>query len=123
MKSLKKSFKNIVNQQENTTKLLPITDFCRILPTPVCKNNLLCMRHERTCHVFKGFIGKCEVCGERFTASKLIWNAVKLWNDQCCIQSHQSYFEKDVQFPLSKEQVDIVALRISYDGVFFKTSK
>jgi len=66
------SFKNIVNQQKNTTKILPITDFCRILPTPVCKNNLLCMRHERTCHVFKGFIGKCKVCGERFTTSKLI---------------------------------------------------
>jgi hypothetical protein len=47
------SFKNIVNQQENTTKILPIMNFCRILPTPVCNNNLLCMRHVRTCHVFK----------------------------------------------------------------------
>jgi hypothetical protein len=27
----------------------------RILPTPVCRNNLLRMRNERTCHVFKGF--------------------------------------------------------------------
>jgi hypothetical protein len=28
------------------------------------------MRHERTCHVFKGFIGKCVVCGEKFTTNK-----------------------------------------------------
>ena len=39
---------------------------CRILPTSVCRNNLLRMRHERTCHVFKGFVGKCAVCGEKF---------------------------------------------------------
>jgi len=47
------------------------------------------MRHERTCHVFKGFVGKCEVCGERFTTNKLIWNTVKLWNDQCSVKSCQ----------------------------------
>jgi hypothetical protein len=87
----------------------------RILPTPVCRNNLLCMRHERTCHVFKGFVGKCAVCGEKFTTSKLIWNAVKLWNGICSPNNCQSYFESDVIFPLSKEQIDIVALRISYD--------
>jgi hypothetical protein len=51
---------------------------CRILPTPVCRNNLLCMRHERTCHVFIGFVRKCAVCGEKLTTSKLVWNAVKL---------------------------------------------
>jgi hypothetical protein len=33
---------------------------CKILPTPVCRNNLLCMRHERTCHVFKGFVGNVQ---------------------------------------------------------------
>jgi hypothetical protein len=91
----------------------------RILPTPVCKNNLLCMRHERTCHVFKGFVGKCAVCGERFTTSKLIWNTIKLWNDQCSVKSCQPYFENDIIFPLSKEQVDILALRISYDMEYF----
>jgi hypothetical protein len=48
---------------------------CRILPSPVCRNNLLHMRHERTCHVFKGFVGICAVCGEKFTTNKLIWNA------------------------------------------------
>jgi hypothetical protein len=69
---------------------------CRILPTPVCWSNLPCMRHERTCHVFKGFVGKCAVCGEKFTTSKLIWNAIKLWNDQCSVKNCQSYFESDV---------------------------
>jgi ArsR family metal-binding transcriptional regulator len=73
------------------------------------------MRHERSCHVFKGFVGKCTVCGERFATSKLLWNTIKLWNDQCSVKSCQPYFENDVIFPLSKEQVDIVALRISYD--------
>jgi hypothetical protein len=78
------------------------------------------MRHERSCHVFKCFVGKCTVCGERFTTtSKLLWNAIKLWNDQCSVKSCQPYFENDVMFPLSKEQVDIVALRISYDMEYF----
>ncbi len=77
------------------------------------------MRHERTCHVFKGFVGKCAVCGEKFTTSKLIWNAIKLWNDQCSVNICQPYFESDVLFPLSKEQIDIVALRISYDMEYF----
>jgi hypothetical protein len=45
-------------------------DFCRLIPTPVCTKNLMQMRHERTCHVFKGFIGKCVVCGEKFTTNK-----------------------------------------------------
>jgi hypothetical protein len=77
------------------------------------------MRHERSCHVFKDFLGKCTVCGERFTTSKLSWNAIKLWNDQCSVKSCQPYFEKDVIFPLSKKQVDIFALRISYDMEYF----
>jgi len=77
------------------------------------------MRHERTCHVFKGFVGKCVVCGERFTTSKLIWNAIKLWNDQCSINSCQQYFENDVIFLLSKKKFDIVTLRISYDMEYF----
>jgi hypothetical protein len=92
---------------------------CRILPTAVCRNNLLRMRHERTCHVFKGFVGKYAVCGEKFTTSKLIWNAIKLWNDQCSVNNCQSYFESDVIFLLSKEQIDIVALRISYVMEYF----
>jgi hypothetical protein len=61
---------------------------CRILPTPVCRNNLLRMRHERSC--LKGFVGKCAVCGEKFTTSKLKWNAIKLWNDQCSVNNCQS---------------------------------
>ena len=65
------------------------------------------------------FVGKCAVCGERFTSSKLFWNAIKLWNDQCSVNSCQPYFENDVIFPLSKEQVDIVTLRISYDMEYF----
>jgi hypothetical protein len=99
-------------------KIGPVTcskKVCRILPTPVCSNNLLCMRHERACHVFKGLVGKCAVCGEKFTTNKLIWNAIKLWNDQCSVSMCQQYFENDVIFPLCKEQIDIVALRISYD--------
>jgi hypothetical protein len=38
-------------------KIGPVTcckKVCRILPTPVCRNILLCMRHERTCHLFNG---------------------------------------------------------------------
>ena len=109
----------IIVEQGQTSTVTCSKKLCRILPTPVCKNNLLQMRHERTCHVFKGFVGKCAVCGEKFTTSKLIWNAVKLWNDQCSVNICQSYFESDVIFPLSKEQIDIVALRISYDMEYF----
>ena len=54
------------------------------------------MRHERICHVFKGFVRKCAVCGENVTTSKLIWNAIKLWNDQCSVNSCQPYFEDEI---------------------------
>ena len=77
---------------ETSLTISPVTcckKVCRVLPTPVCRNNLLRMRHERTCHVFKGFVGKCAVCGEKFTTSKLIWNAIKLWNDQCSVNNCQ----------------------------------
>jgi hypothetical protein len=68
---------------------------------------------------FKGFVRKCADCGEKFTTSKLIWNTVKLWNDKCSANNCQSYFENNVIFPLSKEQIDIVTLRISYDMEYF----
>jgi hypothetical protein len=92
-----------------------VEDFCQIIPTPVCTKNLMQMRHERTCHVFKGFIGKCAVCGEKFTSNKILWNAIKLWNQQCTEKMGYQVFKDDVTFHLSKEQIDKVALRISYD--------
>jgi hypothetical protein len=73
------------------------------------------MRHERTCHIFKGFIGKCAVCGEKFTSTKILLNAIKLWNQQCTEKMGCQVFKDDVIFPLSKEQIDNIALRISYD--------
>ncbi len=73
------------------------------------------MRHEKTFHVFKGFIGKCAVCEEKFTSRKIIWNAIKLWNQQCKEKMDCQVFKDDVIFPLSKKQIDNVALRISYD--------
>jgi hypothetical protein len=38
-----------VQQSEN--KQAAIKEFCRILPPPVCKQNLIQMRHERTCKI------------------------------------------------------------------------
>ncbi len=37
---------------ETSLTISPVTcckKVCRVLPTPVCRNNLLRMRHERTC--------------------------------------------------------------------------
>ena len=34
------------------------------------------MRHERACHMLKRVVAKCEGCGQNFTTSKLIWNAI-----------------------------------------------
>jgi hypothetical protein len=59
----------IIVEQGQIGKVTCSKKVCRLLPTPVCKNNLLQMRHERTCRVFKGFVVKCAVCGERFTTS------------------------------------------------------
>jgi hypothetical protein len=75
----------IMAEQRQISPVTCCKKVCRILPTPVCRNNVLPMRHERTCHVFKDFVGKFAVCGEKFTTSKPIWNAVKLWNDQCSV--------------------------------------
>jgi hypothetical protein len=77
-----------------------VKDFCRIIPTPVCTKNLILMSHERTCHVFKGFIGKCAVCGKKFTSTKILWNAIKLWNQQCAEKMGCQVFKDDVIFPL-----------------------
>ncbi len=71
-------------------------EVCRIIPTAVCKKNLLCTTYKRCCHVFNGFIGRCEGCGEKFT-TKNIWNDVKLWSSQNNDNSIHCYFEKDIE--------------------------
>jgi hypothetical protein len=92
----------IHDMQQSGNKQTDIKLFCRLLPTPVCKKNLIQMRHERICHVLKGFIGKCEGCGEKFTTNRIIWNAIELWNDQCSGKICQSLCKNDAEFPLSK---------------------
>jgi hypothetical protein len=77
------------------------------------------MRHKRCCHAFKGFIGKCEGCGENFTTNKIIWNAVKLWCSQNNDNSIHHYFGNDIEFPFSKKKTDIVSLRFLYDMEYF----
>jgi hypothetical protein len=59
-----------IRDQTNSHK-----EFCILLPTPVCKRNLMQMTHIRTCHVYKGFIGKCAGCGKKITTNRII-NAV-----------------------------------------------
>ena len=40
----------IIVEQGQTSTVTCSKKLCRILPTPICKSNLLWMRHERTCH-------------------------------------------------------------------------
>lgn len=87
-----------------TTTSLKIKELRRILPTPICKNSMIHMRHERKCHVLKGIIGKCSVCDKKFKTCKLLLNAIKLWDEQCNASICQPFFAKYIIFPLSGKQ-------------------
>ena len=87
---------------------------CRILPIVVPDQTLRNMRHKKGSHILKGTIARCEGCKQQFTTSTLIGNAIDKWNN--LVQDSNSYFsKKDVQFPLSKEKIDTIAIRFPYD--------
>jgi hypothetical protein len=76
------------------------------------------MWHIRNCHVLRGMIGKCGCCGKQFTMNEIIWNSVQQWNDELNQQNPSFSFHKDTCFPLTKEQLDNVALRYMYDSEY-----
>jgi len=61
---------------------------------------------------------KCGCCGKQFTTNEIIWNAVRRWNDELNQQNTSFSFRKDTCFPLTKEQLDNVALRYMYDSKY-----
>jgi hypothetical protein len=63
------------------------------------------MQHKKGCHILKGTIARCEGCNQQFDMNNLIWNAIGKWNNKLQA-SFSFYFKDDVQFPLTKEQVD-----------------
>ena len=81
------------------------------------------MRHQRYCHILKGFVGKCDGCGESFTSSNLIWNAVKNWKSKLDNKDISNYFILDQNLPLSRERIDCLAMRYCYDMEYFNRFK
>ena len=74
---------------------------CQIVPSVVHNQVLRNMRHQRYCHILKGFVGKCDGCGQNFTSSNLIWNAVKNWKAKLDNNDISNYFILDQILPLS----------------------
>jgi len=96
---------------------------CQIVPSVVHKQVLRNMRHQRYCHILKGFVGKCDGCGQNFTSSNLIWNAVKNWKAKLDNNDISNYFILDQILPLSRERIDCLAMRYSYDMEYFNRFK
>ncbi len=86
-----------------------ITNICRIVPTLVPDQTQRNMQHKKGTQILKGTIARWEGCKQQFTTSTLIWKAIDKWNN--LVQDSDSYFLKDnVQFPLSKEKIDTIAI-------------
>jgi hypothetical protein len=72
------------------------------------------MRHKKNCRVFKGAVARCVECHKVFTTKDLVWNAIECWYNAAKVE-FPDYFAEDVTFPLSNEQIHIIALRFCYD--------
>jgi hypothetical protein len=106
-----------INQHDKDTS--DHHDGCRIIPSIVPNQTLRNMRHERACHILKGTVAKCEGCGQIFTSSRLIWNAIHNWIKNLDCNPFCPNFFKNASFPLTKEQIDIIAMRFTYDMEYF----
>ncbi len=66
-------------------------------------------------------VARCDRCNKQFDTNTLVLNAITKWNKEFLESLLSSYFNCDVQFPLTKEQVDSVAIRFPYDMVSLKS--
>ena len=103
------------------TQVLPnVQDFsddniCRVIPNTVQPQTLHQMRKKHSCMELCGTVGKCGVCQKSFSTTDLVWSAIQNWYPSS-VRENQDYFPKDIQFPLTKEQLDLYALRFMYDA-------
>ncbi len=97
--------------------------FFFLIPFSVVKSNIMNTIPVPHCHILKGFVGKCDGCGENFTSSNLIWNAVKNWKAKLDNNDISNYFILDQILPLSRERIDCLAMRYSYDMEYFNRFK
>jgi len=95
------------------------TSFCRIIPKVVPHQTLINMRHERICHMLKGVIAKCDGCSKTFTSKELILNAIVNWVEKLNQQQVPIFPKLRKGYPLSKYQINSLALRFSYDMEFY----
>jgi len=77
------------------------------------------MRHERLCHMLKGVIAKCDGCNKTFTSRELIWNAIVNWVGKLHLQQVPIFPNLKKGYPLSKYQMDSLALRFSHDMEYY----
>ena len=87
---------------------------CNGLLVEYPKQNYRDMRHKKNCRVFKGAVARCVECHKVFTTKDLVWNAIECWYNAAKVE-FPDYFAEDVTFPLSNEQIHIIALRFCYD--------
>ena len=69
--------------------------------------------------MLKGVIAKCDGCNKSFTSKELIWNAVKNWVRKLNQQQVPIFPNLEKGYPLTKYQMESLALRFSYDMEFY----
>jgi hypothetical protein len=69
--------------------------------------------------MLKGVLAKCDGCNKTFTSEELIWNAIMNRVEKLHQQQVPIFPNLSKGYPLSKYQMDSLALRFSYDMEYY----
>jgi len=76
------------------------------------KQNYRDMHHRKHGKQYKGMVSRCTSCNNLCTTKQMIWNAIMTWHD-AAQKEYPDYFKSDISFPLTKEEIHVIALRFS----------
>jgi hypothetical protein len=81
------------------------------------KQSLRNLRQKDFSKSGNGIVACCVACKKRFSTKDMVWNAIRCYY-QAAKTEYPKYFEGlELEFPLSKERLDLFALRFPYDMV------
>jgi len=94
---------------------------CRVTPVIMSKQMLRNLRQKDLVKYTNGLVAICPACHKRFTTKDLIWNAVKMWYSVAKEENPEYFKGFPLEFPLSEERINLLALRFPYDMVHLHT--